>query len=185
MRYQLAAVHLLAFASLGEAIHSRSSAKFLPKRDPCTPLAQGWEMIDDTPAINAAILACGNGGTIVLPADQIYSIRTPIDFTPCRYCEFQIEGTLLAARGQWDYWNRKDVASIWKMDGVKGVRIRSVTGSGLVDGNAIDYYMGRFDSGMSATKAFADIKNGSSDVVIENLTLKNVMWVPCLIQMKT
>lgn len=175
MIYQVVALSLFGFAHLGEAIPPSNSANFLSKRDPCKPLAQGWEMIDDTPAINAAILACGSGGTIVLPADQIYSIRTPIDFTPCRKCDFQIEGILIAARGQWDYWNRADVASIWKMDGVKDVRIRSVTGSGLVDGNAIDYYTGRWDSGMSTTKAFADIKNGSSNVLIENLTLKNVM----------
>ena len=175
MHFRHIGLPFLAFAFLGDAVHSPGSAKFLPKRDPCTPLANGYEMIDDTPAINAALVACGNGGTIILPASETYSIRTPIDFTPCKNCDFQIEGTLIAARGQWDYWNDKNTASIWRMDGVKGVRIRSVTGSGVVDGNAIDYYIGRWDSGYASTKAFADIKNGSSNILIENLVMKNVM----------
>lgn len=155
--------------------HAPGASKFLPKRDPCIPLAQGWEAIDDSLAINDALRACGNGGIIKLPSDQVYSIRTPIDFSPCKNCDFQIEGTLIAARGQWDYWNSVD--SIFTLAGVKGVRIRSVTGTGLVDGNAIDYYMGRWDSGYMSTKSFAHITNGSEDVVIQDLRLKNVMQV--------
>jgi hypothetical protein len=119
------------------------SAKLLPKRDPCKPLAQGFEAIDDSPAINDALKACGNGGTIVLPANQIYSIRSQIDFSPCKNCEVQIEGRLRVASGLWCYW--REVGSTFSMADTTGARIRSVTGKGVVDGNAIEYYTSIYD----------------------------------------
>jgi galacturan 1,4-alpha-galacturonidase len=105
----------------------------------CTvPPANGWEMVDDSPAINQAIADCGAGGTIIVPAGQLYSIRSQIDFTPCKACDFQLEGQFLVSRDQWQYWN--GVGSIIKVAGVNGARIRSVTGKGGIDGNAVDYY---------------------------------------------
>jgi galacturan 1,4-alpha-galacturonidase len=163
------ALWLGLFNSYTGASHSR----FLRPRDPCRPLAQGYEAVDDSPAINDALKACGNGGTIILPADQMYSIRSPIDFGPCHNCDFQIEGTIIIARGQWSYWNSQD--STFTLAGVKGARIRSVTGTGLIDGNAIEYYTTRYDSGLWTTFPFVHVTNGSSDVSIEGLTMKNVM----------
>lgn len=143
--------------------------------DPCTPIAQGYEMIDDSPAINEALKACGNGGTIVLPEDQTYSIRTPIDFTPCKKCDFQIEGALIVASDEWEYW--KGIDSTFTLANVTGARIRSVTGKGVLDGNAVTYYLGRYDSGFWFTRPFVHITNDSSDISIENLTMKNAMLV--------
>lgn len=153
--------------------HAVGSSKFLPKRDPCVPLAQGYEALDDSPIINDALKACGNGGTIVLPADQIYSIRSPIDFSPCKNCDFQIEGTLYVIRGQWDYW--RNIGATFKISNVAGARIRSVTGKGLVDGNAVEYYSYRTDNGLTVAPAFVHINRSSSDITFENLSMKNVM----------
>ena len=99
-----------------------ASGSILRTRDPCIPLAQGWESIDDSPTINEALKACGNGGTIILPADQIYSIRSPIDFLPCKDCDFQIEGRLIIARGQWSYWNSNPATFL--ISNVTGARIQ-------------------------------------------------------------
>ncbi|KAF2727055.1 pectin lyase-like protein [Polyplosphaeria fusca] len=162
--FAVAFVHSLAIAIPNE----------LQVRDPCKPLAQGWEQVDDAPAINDALKACGKGGTIVIPADQTYSIRSPIDFSPCKQCDFQIEGTLLSSRDQWNYWYN-DVDSIMTFANVHGARVRSITGSGVIDGNAVDYYNSRWDSGLGRGKGFVHITNGSSDIRFENLRMKNVM----------
>jgi hypothetical protein len=156
--------------------HAIGSTKFLPKRDPCVPLSQGYETIDDSPTINDALKACGDGGTIVLPADQIYSIHSTIDFSPCKNCDFQLEGRLIVASGQWPYW--REVGSTFSIANVTGARIRSVTGKGVVDGNAIEYYTSRYDSGYSGwTPVFAHVNQASSNISFENLTFKNVMSV--------
>jgi hypothetical protein len=83
----------------------------------------------------------------------------------------------ILSRDQWNYWNQAEVASVWKIEGIKGIKIRSLTGSGLIDGNAIEYFLTTDDGTYPRNygKAFVDIKNGSSDVSIENLTFKNVM----------
>ncbi|KAF2185878.1 glycoside hydrolase family 28 protein [Zopfia rhizophila CBS 207.26] len=125
-----------------------SNTKFLREHDAYTTLAEGWEQIDDSPAINNAIKTCGNGGTIVLPADQIYSIHSPIDICPY---------------------------SIFTLAGVKGVQIRSLTRKGIIDGNTIDYYCSRPGSGYLSGKGVAHTANGSSDSTIENIAFKNVM----------
>ncbi|KAF2800718.1 glycoside hydrolase family 28 protein [Melanomma pulvis-pyrius CBS 109.77] len=143
------------------------------KRAICTPFAEGWEMIDDSIAINKAIVDCGNGGTIVLPADQIYSIRSQLDFTPCKNCDFQLEGQFLISRDEWTYWN--SVGSIIKVAGVNGAKIRSLTGKGFIDGNAIDYYYReRWQFIAPAGPHFLHVTNGSSNILVDNLTIKNV-----------
>ncbi|KAF2462953.1 pectin lyase-like protein, partial [Lindgomyces ingoldianus] len=138
----------------------------------CTPLAQGWEMIDDAPTINDAIASCGNGGTIILPQGQIYSIRSPINFTPCKYCDLQIEGQILVSRDDWAYWAGQD--SIFTVAGVKGVMIRSLTGKGVIDGNAIDFYHRPVSNdGWNRAPPLLHVTNGSSYVVVDNLLIKN------------
>src|SRR5689334_11127190 len=94
---------LLASAvGLGILAHSIS------RRAECSAFAQGWELIDDSPGINKAISDCGNGGIIILPADQIYSVRSPIDLRPCKGCEVQIEGRLIISQNDWAYWGAQD-----------------------------------------------------------------------------
>jgi len=140
----------------------------------CSPSAAGYEVIDDAPGINDAIKECGNGGTIILSSSDIYTLRTPVDLSPCKSCELQIESLVQAARFQWDYWKR--VGVVLSITNTSGVTIRSVTGNGILDGNAIDYYERNFwvppewDG-----PALIRVNNQSSDVTIENLVMKNTM----------
>lgn len=139
----------------------------------CTPLANGFEAIDDSPTINSALQECGNGGTIILPADQIYSIYTPLDFSLCRNCDVQIEGTLVLAASQLPYYadfNR----SVFTIANATGVRIRSVTGTGVVDGNALVWYQRPNWSPKYGGYPFVWITNSSRDISVENLHFKNI-----------
>ena len=162
-------------AALAFGLVSTVSSLVASKRTVCTPLAEGYELIDDVVAINKAISDCGDGGTIVLPADQIYSIRSQLDFTPCKNCDFQLEGQFLISRDEWTYWNT--AGSIIKVAGVNGAKIRSLTGTGFIDGNAIDYYYrDRWNNGVTYNGGahFLHVTNGSSNILVDNLTIKNV-----------
>jgi galacturan 1,4-alpha-galacturonidase len=114
-----------------------SSLAVLLTNNTCTVLANGFEVVDDSPTINDAIMKCGNGGSIVLPAGQYYSIHNSIDFSPCKSCDFQIEGTIIVAREQLNYFANYN-RSVFTIANATGVRIRSVTGTGTVDGNGVD-----------------------------------------------
>ncbi|KAF6804678.1 extracellular exo-polygalacturonase [Colletotrichum sojae] len=87
---------------------------------------------DDVPAIVDAIKKCGNGGTVVIPRGKTYTIGSVLEFTGCANCDFQLEGTLKVSEN-FGYWNGKQ--SIFNLKKVKGVKIHSLTGSGLIDGN--------------------------------------------------
>src|SRR5262245_50617234 len=100
----------------------------------CESYANGYELIDDAPSINKAIEECGPGSTIVL-RDPFYSIRSPINLSNCHDCAFEIEGTLVIARGQWDYW--RSVDSVFTISNTTRLHMHSVTGNGVIDGNAI------------------------------------------------
>lgn len=101
----------------------------------CTPTAGGSSSIDDVPAITSAIASCGSGGTIVIPAGTTYYLNSVLDFAGCSGCDFQVEG-LLKFASDTDYWEgRTAMINIKDIDGIK---IRSVTGSGVIDGNGQD-----------------------------------------------
>ncbi|CAF1423825.1 unnamed protein product [Adineta ricciae] len=86
----------------------------LTNENTCTPTSAGNSSIDDVPAINSALLTCGNGGTIIISSNTIFMIRSPLDFANCRQCSFQIEGTL---------------------KNITGATIQSLTGMGIIDGS--------------------------------------------------
>ncbi len=104
----------------------------LSKQDTCTPSSAGDPSVDNVPAISKALSTCGKGGTIVIPAGKTFMIRSPLDFSNCNACEFQIEGTLKAS-DDLAYWERK--ATIFWLSNVAGATIRSLTGSGTIDGS--------------------------------------------------
>jgi len=113
----------------------------LAKRATCTPKSGGSASVDDVPAIVAAIKSCGNGGIIVIPAGLTYQIRSPLELTGCKDCELQIEGILKMSEDL-DYWN--GVRDTFHVSGITGATITSVTGSGLIDGNGVEYWKGSF-----------------------------------------
>ncbi|KAK6526643.1 hypothetical protein TWF694_005224 [Orbilia ellipsospora] len=138
----------------------------LERRAVCTP-ASG-SATDDTPAIKAAITSCGNGGTIVIPQGITYYLNTMLEFTGCVNCDFQLEGTL-KMNGDTRYWEGK--AGHLYLNNIKGAKIRSLTGNGLIDGNGQNAY------DRWATETFKRPTmiyiNGGSNIQVSGIFLKN------------
>lgn len=104
----------------------------------CSPVAAANATIDDSLAINSAIRECGQNGTIILSSPNNYTLRTPIDLSPCKNCDVQIESTVQVADGQWYFW--RGIGHIISVTNTSGVRIRSLTGKGVLDGNAEGWF---------------------------------------------
>ncbi|CZR66596.1 probable polygalacturonase 1 precursor [Phialocephala subalpina] len=139
------------------------------KRAICTPSSAANAGTDDVPAIESAIASCGNGGTIVIPAGKTYAIRSTLSFAGCTNCDFQIEGTLKAS-DDLTYWEGKK--AIFLVSDITTAKIRSVTGTGLVDGNgqaAWDY----FATNTSYARPTLMYITGSSGISVSNLKFQN------------
>lgn len=98
----------------------------------CTPKAGGSSSTDDVPAITSAIASCGAGGTIVIPSGTTYYLNSVLDFAGCANCDFQVEG-LLKFSSSTDYWEGR--TAMINVKNIDGIKIRSLTGSGVIDGN--------------------------------------------------
>ncbi|KAL3464882.1 pectin lyase fold/virulence factor [Aspergillus heterothallicus] len=123
-----------------------------------------------TPTIKAAIASCGDGGTIVIPADTTYSLRTMLDFTGCSGCDFQLEGTLKSSTNTTNWTAQPGIIYLNKISGVK---IRSLTGLGVIDGNGQTAYdIFAVDESL-ARPIVAYIVDGSSVITISGSTVKN------------
>lgn len=130
---------LAVLALFASALALPESTKSLNARAAtCTPKAGGSSSTDDIPAITSAIASCGNGGTIVIPAGTTYYLNSVLDFAGCAGCDFQVEG-LLKFSSSTDYWEgRTAMINIKNIDGIK---IRSLTGKGVIDGNGQNAYV--------------------------------------------
>lgn len=104
----------------------------------CTPTAGGSSSTDDVPAITSALASCGNGGTIVIPTGKTYYLNSVLDFSGCVGCDFQVEG-LLKFTSDTDYWEGR--TAMINVESVDGIKIRSLTGGGVIDGNGQDAYV--------------------------------------------
>jgi galacturan 1,4-alpha-galacturonidase len=142
----------------------------LTKRAICTPASAGNSGVDDTPAIKAAITACGAGGTIVIPSGVTYAIRSPLDFKGCSGCTFNIEGTLKASNDL-DYWYYQ--SEIFLMSGIKGATVQSLLGTGVIDGNGQNAYDAFATNSSLKRPALYSVKGASTTITIKNVHLKN------------
>ncbi|KAF7348276.1 Extracellular exo-polygalacturonase [Mycena sanguinolenta] len=158
------------------------------KRATCTPVSAGDAGTDDVPAIQAAFGSCGNGGIIVIPAGKEYAIRSPLSFAGCVNCDFQIEGTLKMSDDV-DFWDGK--STVISINAIKGAKMHSVTGTGLVDGNGQPYWIGTIlfmsvdvfehaarNVAFAANSSYArptlvSITGASTGITISNLRFKN------------
>jgi len=138
------------------------------KRAVCTPASLGDTQKDDTVGIKAAITSCGNGGTIIIPSGKIYSLRTMLDFTGCVKCDFQIEGTLKAS-GDTDYWATQP--AMLYVNKISGVSIRSLTGTGVIDGNGQNAY-DIFAVDTTLKRPTLLLVSGGSKINVKGLTSK-------------
>ncbi|KAJ7082863.1 extracellular exo-polygalacturonase [Mycena belliarum] len=140
------------------------------RRATCTPISAGSSGIDDVPAIEAAFKSCGNGGIIVIPAGKTYAIRSTLDFTGCVNCDFQIEGTLKMSEDL-EYWNGK--AAVLSLNAITGAKMHSVTGTGLIDGNGVPYWIEFAANHSYRRPTLVSITGKSKSITISNLRFKN------------
>ncbi|KAJ5437459.1 Glycoside hydrolase family 28 [Penicillium cf. griseofulvum] len=159
----LAAFALFTSLALSDSIplNSRASA--------CTPAAGGSASIDDVPAIKSAIASCGKGGTIVIPAGKTYYLNSVLDFAGCVGCDFQVEG-LLKFSSSTDFWEGK--TAMIDIKNIDGLKIRSLTGSGVIDGNGQNAW-DRFATDSSYARPTLLYIAGGSNIEVSNLRQKN------------
>ncbi|KAL2206865.1 pectin lyase-like protein, partial [Sarocladium strictum] len=103
-------------------------------------------------------------------AGKTFMVRTMLDFTGCTNCELQIEG-ILKASDDTNYWS--DYRQIISVNSANDAKIRSVTGSGIIDGNgqaAWDRYAQ--DSSLTRPILFR-VEGKSKKVTVANLLVKN------------
>ena len=116
--------HTLALPDSTRVLNAREST--------CTPKSGGSSSTDDVPAITSAIASCGKGGTIVIPSGTTYYLNSVLDFAGCVDCDFQVEG-LLKFSSSTKYWEGR--TAMMNLENIKGIKIQSLTGSGIIDGN--------------------------------------------------
>lgn len=153
----------------GTPINRHGGDHTIAKRAVCTPASAGDSSVDDVPAITAAIASCGNGGTIVIPAGLTYMVNSVLSFAGCINCDFQIEGTLKVS-DDLTYWEGRK--AIFYMSAITTAKVRSLTGTGVVDGNgqaAYDY----FAVNSSYARPTLWYITGSTGISITNLKFKN------------
>jgi galacturan 1,4-alpha-galacturonidase len=61
-----------------------------------------------------------------------------LDFAGCIGCDFQVEG-LLKFASDTDYWSGR--TAMINVKDIDGIKIRSVSGDGVIDGNGQDAYV--------------------------------------------
>jgi len=164
----LTAVSICSTVIFAASVDTTSFEKNVGKRAVCTPASLGDTQKDDTVGIKAAITSCGNGGTIIIPSGKIYSLRTMLDFTGCVKCDFQIEGTLKAS-GDTDYWATQPAMLYVKK--ISGVSIRSLTGTGVIDGNGQNAY-DIFAVDTTLKRPTLLLVSGGSKINVKGLTSK-------------
>ncbi|KAJ3193432.1 hypothetical protein HDU83_007798 [Entophlyctis luteolus] len=135
----------------------------------CTPVSGGSASIDDSPAINSAISMCAAGGTIVIPAGKTFMIASPLLFTGCTGCIFQIEGTL-KVKNDYSYWQFHK--QIMLVSNINGLTMTSTSGTGLFDGNGQASY-DAFAANTSLVRPTLLYITGSSSITVSNLHFKN------------
>ncbi len=89
------------FLFVSNAIFAQAAT--LKSQGTCTPTSAGSSSVDDVPAISKALSTCVDGGTIIIPAGKTFAIRSPLNFSNCHACNFQIDGTLKVS-DDLNYW---------------------------------------------------------------------------------
>jgi galacturan 1,4-alpha-galacturonidase len=138
-------------------------------QDTCTPTSAGDSSVDDVPAISKALSTCGNGGTIVIPADKTFMIRTPLNFANCSGCIFQIEGTLKVS-DDLGYWEGR--TAFFMLENTTRATFHSLTGSGLIDGSGQKFW-DYFASNNTYIRPYLIYFTNASNIIFTNLKVKD------------
>ncbi|KAE8395885.1 putative endo-xylogalacturonan hydrolase A [Aspergillus alliaceus] len=168
----LNSILFLSLLGLGGAIPAGTQSSpdtTVKPRAACTPTAGGSSSTDDVPAIQKAIASCGDGGTIVIPADTTYYLNSVLDFKGCANCDFQVEGHLQFTSST-DYWEGK--TAMISVLGIGGLKIRSLTGSGVIDGNGQESW-DRFAKDTSYKRPTLLYITGGKNIEVSGIRQKN------------
>jgi galacturan 1,4-alpha-galacturonidase len=159
--------NLLWFALLASsAVFDQVSS--LQEQKTCKPVSARNSSVNDVPAIREALSTCGNGGTIIISAGETFMIRSPLVFSNCTACDFQIEGTLKVSEDL-HYWEHK---TIFVISNVSGATFHSLTGSGLIDGSGQKYW-DYFARNKTYSRPFLIHFSNTSNTTFTKLKLKD------------
>lgn len=102
------------------------------KRSICTVIPNEDPLLDDVPNIVAALQECGDTGRVVLPVNQTFNIRSPLDLSLCQRCDFQVNGVLKLS-SDWDYWEKQP--SVFRISNSTNIVLNSDGNTGIIDAN--------------------------------------------------
>ena len=159
-----------SFLLLSSLLAYASASPRINRRDSCTVKSLNNPSLDDVPAIAAALKKCGVGGGIELLKDTTYTIRTPLDLSPCRSCDFQLNG-LFRVSNDWAYWKKQ--TAVFKISNATAVIISSNDDTGLIDAQNFGLTDTSTVAPAQIPKLFS-ISDESYQVHFRNLKFKNV-----------
>lgn len=155
---------LLSFLALSSAFPR------IRKREVCTVESFNNSLVDDVPTIAAALKKCGDGERILLSKDTTYTIRSPLDLSPCKACDFQING-LLKISHDWDYWAKQ--TAVFKIPNMTAAIIRSDGNTGIIDTQSLGLADPSTIAAAQIPKLFS-ISDKSYQIHVRDLKIKNV-----------
>ncbi|OAL47256.1 pectin lyase-like protein [Pyrenochaeta sp. DS3sAY3a] len=141
------------------------------KRSICTITPNNDPLLDDVPNILAALQECGDTGRIVIPLNQTFNIRSPLDLSLCQRCDFQING-ILRLSSDWDYWEKQ--AAVFRISNTTNIMLDSDGSTGLIDGNNFGWAV---EPGVPIPERMPklfSISDDSYQVHIRDLKIRNV-----------
>ncbi|KAF2662605.1 glycoside hydrolase family 28 protein [Lophiostoma macrostomum CBS 122681] len=140
------------------------------KRALCTVQSLNSSSLDDSPAINSAFATCGKTGSVVLPANQTFTLHSPIDLSPCRACEFRING-LVQINPDWTYWSTQP--AVFNIPNTTAAIITTDEPyTGVID--AQSFGLASSAAAQSPIPPLFKISDASYQIHIRQLTLKNI-----------
>lgn len=158
--------HTLPF--LPVFVRAAASLSHYSKRQICTAQSFNDPLVDDVPAINAVLQQCGDTGRILLPANTTSTLRSPLDLSSCRRCDFQING-LINISPDWDYWEKQSAAFL--IPNSTAVIIRSESDTGVIDAQKFGWG-GDAEKSNRVPKLFS-VEKESYQIHIRDLKIRN------------
>lgn len=169
---------LFSTLTIAAALATASSPPSQPiKRAICTVTSHDDPLTDDAPLIADALRSCGSTGTVHFPANQTFTLRSPLDLLPCRACGIQIDG-IVNISPDWDYWEKQRAALL--LNNASNVVISSSEGNvGVIDAQGFGW-AGEQEKRERVPRLF-EIGEGSSQIHVRGLKIRNapgpVFWV--------
>lgn len=140
------------------------------KRSICTVMPYNDPLLDDAPNIITALQECGDTGRIVLPVNQTFNLRSPLDLSLCSRCDFQINGVLKLS-SDWDYWEKQSAAII--ISNTTNIVLHGDEESGDIDASNFGRALEPGVAVPTRMPRLFSISDGSYQIHIRDLRIKN------------